>query len=55
MEGLKPLIQALNRKEAEYLLIGGYALFALGYHRATTHIDVLVPAIERPGKRSKQR
>lgn len=44
LEDLKTLIRALNEQGAEYLLIGGYALFAHGYHRATTDIDVLVPA-----------
>jgi hypothetical protein len=33
------------------LLIGGYALFAHGYHRATTDIDVLVPASKDAGER----
>lgn len=44
LEDLKTLVRALNEQGAEYLLIGGYALFAHGYHRATTDIDVLVPA-----------
>lgn len=44
LEDLKSLVQALNQNGAEYLLIGGYALFAHGYHRATTDIDLLVPA-----------
>jgi hypothetical protein len=44
LEDLKTLIRSLNQQEADYLLIGGYALFAHGYHRATTDIDVLVPA-----------
>ncbi len=41
---VKALISSLNQQEAEYLLIGGYALFAHGYHRATTDVDLLVPA-----------
>ncbi len=51
LEDLKTLIRALNEQGAEYLLIGGYALFAHGYHRATTDIDVLVPASEEAGRR----
>jgi hypothetical protein len=37
------LVRALNQQGAEYYLIGGYALWALGYQRATTDIDILVP------------
>jgi predicted nucleotidyltransferase len=50
-EDLKTLIRALNQNGAEYLLIGGYALFAHGYHRATTDIDLLVPANHAAGKK----
>ncbi len=50
IEDLKKLIASLNEHHAEYLLIGGYALFAHGYHRATTDIDVLVPANRDAGK-----
>ena len=49
LDDLKALILSLNQQEADYLLIGGYALFAHGYHRATTDIDVLVPATEEAG------
>lgn len=49
LEDLKTLIASLNEQGAEYLLIGGYALFAHGYHRATTDIDVLVPATRDAG------
>ena len=41
---LKKVIQSLNTHQAEYMLIGGYALFSHGYHRATEDIDLLVPA-----------
>ncbi len=54
LDDLKMLIAALNAKGAEYLLIGGYALFAHGYHRATTDIDVLVPATREAGERVKE-
>lgn len=51
---LKALIESLNAHRADYLLIGGYAFFAHGYHRATTAIDVLVPATRAAGERIKQ-
>lgn len=54
LEDLKTLINSLNKQEADYLLIGGYALFAHGYHRATTDIDVLVPATRRAGMQIKE-
>jgi hypothetical protein len=50
-DDLKALVLALNVHGAEYLLIGGYALFAHGYHRATTDIDLLVPANHAAGKK----
>lgn len=50
---LKALIEALNREQVDYLLIGGYALFVHGYHRATTDIDVLVPATLESGSKVK--
>lgn len=43
LDDLKKVIQALNEKGAEYILIGGYALFSHGYHRTTEDIDLLVP------------
>lgn len=54
LEDLKTLIRSLNQQGAEYLLIGGYALFAHGYHRATTDIDVLVPATRQAGIKIKE-
>ena len=53
LEDLKTLVRSLNQHKVDYLLIGGYALFVHGYHRATTDIDVLVPATEDSGKRVK--
>lgn len=44
LEDLKKLLAALDREGAQYLLIGGYALLAHGYPRATVDIDLLVPA-----------
>jgi hypothetical protein len=43
-EDLKRLLSALHKEGAEYLLIGGFALLAHGYPRATVDIDLLVPA-----------
>jgi predicted nucleotidyltransferase len=54
IEDLKILINSLNKQGVDYLLIGGYALFAHGYHRATTDIDVLVPASRVAGEKLKQ-
>ncbi len=54
LDDLKMLITALNLSGASYLLIGGYALFAHGYHRATTDIDVLVPATAQAGVKIKE-
>ncbi|WP_306604978.1 hypothetical protein [Azonexus sp.] len=53
LEDLKTLIESLNRQQVDYLLIGGYALFVHGYHRATTDIDVLVPATIESGTKVK--
>lgn len=54
VDDLKLLIQSLNEQGAEYYLIGGYALFAHGYHRATTDIDFLVPATKASGENIKK-
>jgi predicted nucleotidyltransferase len=54
LEDLKSLIRALNEHGAEYLLIGGYALFAHGYQRATTDIDLLVPSNRESGEKIRQ-
>lgn len=43
LEDLVGVIRALNAQKAEYLLVGGYALLAHGYVRATTDIVILVP------------
>lgn len=48
-EDLKILIRSLNKHNVLYVLIGGYALFAHGYHRATENIDILLPASEDAG------
>lgn len=53
LEDLKLLARSLNEHGVEYLLIGGYALFVHGYHRATTDIDVLVPSTHASGEKLK--
>lgn len=54
LEDLIRLIRSLNEHGVDYLLIGGYALAAHGYHRATTDIDVVVPATSESGTRIKE-
>jgi predicted nucleotidyltransferase len=54
LEDLKLLLRALHEHGADYLLIGGYALAAHGYQRATTDIDVVVPATSQAGQRVKK-
>ena len=53
MDDLRRLLESLHRQGADYLLIGGYALFAHGYHRSTTDIDLLVPGNREAGKKIK--
>jgi predicted nucleotidyltransferase len=53
LDDLKTLLRSLNEQGVDYLLIGGYALFAHGYHRATTDIDVLLPATVESGNKVK--
>jgi len=54
LDDLKLLLRSLNEHGVEYLLIGGYALAAHGYSRATTDIDVMVPATAESGMRVKE-
>jgi len=51
IDDLKAVIHSLNENKVDYFLIGGYALFAHGYYRATTDIDILVPPTSEQGKR----
>jgi predicted nucleotidyltransferase len=53
LDDLKTLLRSLNEHEVDYLLIGGYALAAHGYQRATVDIDVVVPATRESGQRVK--
>lgn len=54
LEDLKVLIRSLNDHCVEYLLIGGYALAAHGYVRATTDIDIVVPATRESGLKVRE-
>jgi predicted nucleotidyltransferase len=53
LDDLKLLLRSLNEHGVDYLLIGGYALAAHGYQRATTDIDVVVPGTLQSGQRVK--
>ena len=54
IDDLKLLLRALNDHGVDYLLIGGYALYALGYQRGTTDIDVVLRPTREQGERVKQ-
>lgn len=54
VEDLKLLLRALQEHDVDYLLIGGYALYTLGYQRGTTDIDIVLRPTEEQGKRVKQ-
>ena len=54
LEDLKLLARALNEQKTDYLLIGGFALNAHGYTRATVDIDILVPGTEETGEKVKK-
>ena len=51
---LKLLLKALGSHEVDYLLIGGYALYALGYQRGTVDIDIVLRPTLEQGERVKQ-
>jgi predicted nucleotidyltransferase len=53
-DDLKRLVQALNDAGAQYLLVGAYALFAHGYQRATTDIDLVVAGTIANGLKVRQ-
>ena len=53
LEDLKKLVMALDANGVDYLLIGGYALAAHGYQRATTDIDLMVASTVDAGVRMK--
>jgi len=51
---LKLLLGALQLHGVDYLLVGGYALFALGYQRGTVDIDILLRPTLEQGERVKE-
>lgn len=51
---LKLLLTALNTHGVDYLLIGGYALYALGYQRGTVDIDIVLKPTLEQGQKVKQ-
>ena len=53
-EDLKRLATALAAEGVDYALIGGYALNALGYLRATTDIDLLLRPTCEQGERVRK-
>jgi hypothetical protein len=53
VEDLKLLLRSFADHGVDYLLIGGYALYALGYQRGTTDIDVVLRPSQDQGKRVK--
>lgn len=54
VDDLKLLLRALHENSVEYLLIGGYALYALGYQRGTVDIDIVLPPTREQGERTKK-
>jgi hypothetical protein len=54
VEDLKTLLNALHQEHVDYLLIGGYALYTLGYQRGTTDIDVLMRPTREQGERAQR-
>jgi hypothetical protein len=54
VEDLKLLLSALNDHGVDYLLIGGYALYALGYQRGTIDIDVVLRPTREQGERVRR-
>jgi predicted nucleotidyltransferase len=54
VDDLKRLLAALAAEQVDYVLIGGYALYALGYQRATTDIDLLLRPTLEQGERTRR-
>ncbi len=54
VDDLKRLLAALAHEGVDYVLIGGYALYALGYQRATTDIDLLMQPTTEQGQRARR-
>jgi hypothetical protein len=54
VDDLKRLLAALAAEQVDYVLIGGWALQALGYQRATVDIDLLLRPDRDQGERVRR-
>jgi len=54
IEDLKLLLGSLNEHGVDYVLIGGYALYALGYQRGTVDIDLVLSPTREQGERTRK-
>ncbi len=54
VDDLKLLLRALHDHDVDYLLIGGYALNALGYQRGTVDIDLVLRPTRDEGEKVKR-
>lgn len=54
VEDLKLLLGSLNEHGVDYVLIGGYALYALGYQRGTVDIDLVLTPTREQGERTRK-
>ncbi len=54
VEDLKLLLGSLNEHGVDYVLIGGYALYALGYQRGTVDIDLVLSPTREQGERARK-
>lgn len=54
IEDLKLLLRALDEQGVDYVLIGGYALYALGYQRGTVDIDLVLRPTREQGEKAKR-
>lgn len=54
VEDLKLLLRALDEQGVDYVLIGGYALYALGYQRGTVDIDLVLRPTREQGEKTKR-
>jgi len=54
VEDLKLVLRALDDHGVDYVLIGGYALYALGYQRGTVDIDLVLRPTREQGEKTKR-
>lgn len=54
VEDLKLLLRALDEHGVDYVLIGGFALYALGYQRGTVDIDLVLRPTREQGEKTKR-